>query len=89
MQTPPYASCLLFELYKSTSGIPYIQLFYKKSPNNAYIVPLSFPGCGIQCPLANLYQVYEEILPTKSFEEECALREGETLSGRSPEFFSL
>lgn len=40
---------------------------------------LHIPGCGTKCPLASLYQLYEDILPTQSFDEECQLHDGETL----------
>lgn len=75
---PPYASCVFFELYEAES--PYLQIFYKNSTRINNISPLDIPNCGTKCSLANLYKLYEEVLPTQSYDKECELRDGETLS---------
>lgn len=38
---------------------------------------LEIPECGVKCPLKKLYNLYERILPTRSHDEECVLRDGE------------
>ncbi|XP_055307986.1 prostatic acid phosphatase-like [Sitodiplosis mosellana] len=78
-----YASCLFFELYK-TDTRPYVEIFYKNSSETNIPLLLEIPNCGTKCPLDKLYQLYEDILPTQSFEKECELRDGETM-GRNPE----
>lgn len=51
---------------------------------------LQIPGCGVKCPLAKLYQLYKDILPTQSFDDECKLRTGEVLpASGNPENNSL
>lgn len=79
MHQPPYSSCVLFELYKADE-LPYVQIYYKNS-TAADIPPIEMeiPSCGKKCPLEKMYEVYQDILPTKSFEEECVLRDGESL----------
>lgn len=80
MHQPPYASCVFFEMYKdATDESPYVQIFYRNSTKLAHMPPLEIPGCGMKCPLTELYKLYYDVLPIKSFEEECALRDGETL----------
>lgn len=72
-----YESCLFFELYQSDSS-PYLQFFYKKS-NEPNIPALNIPKCGAKCPLEKFIELYRNVLPTQSFEEECELHEGEDL----------
>ncbi|XP_031636521.1 uncharacterized protein LOC116349294 [Contarinia nasturtii] len=70
-QIPPYSSCLLFELYKSSDDY-YVQLFYRKS-NEENPVPLNFPNCGTKCSLDRLFELYRDILPSDP-ETECKLQ---------------
>lgn len=91
MQLAPYASCLFFELYK-TEEQSYVKLFYKNFTeiNDNVIPPLLFPGCEERCSIEKLHELYGNILPTQSFEEECRLHEGETLPpGGNPESYAL
>lgn len=83
---PPYSSCLLFELYQGRND-PYVRIFYKNNTDmNITLHSLNIPKCGVKCPLTRLYSLYEDILPTKSFEDACTLQEGETLPpGGNPE----
>lgn len=83
---PPYTSCLLFELYQGRN-YPYVRIFYKNNTDmNITLQSLNIPKCGVKCPLTRLYSLYEDILPTKSFEDACTLQEGETLPpGGNPE----
>ncbi|KAG4079654.1 hypothetical protein HA402_010434 [Bradysia odoriphaga] len=78
LHVPPYASCLLFELYEG-NGNPYLQLFYRRYLNDNNPQPLFIPDCGLKCPLSSWYEKYKDILPTESFPDECRLRPGETL----------
>lgn len=51
---------------------------------------LEIPGCGCKCTLEDLYDLYSDILPTKSFEEECALGYGEVLAPNgNPEGYDI
>lgn len=89
LHVPPYSSCLQFELYKGNTN-PYLQLFYRKSSKDNSPQSLSIPGCGEKCPLSKWYQLFKDILPTGSFEEECRLRKGEILpESGNPENNSL
>lgn len=56
-------------LYKGQS---YVELFYKTSKDQNDLKPISIPNCGHSCPLERMYQLYEDVLPTKTFEEECS-----------------
>ncbi|XP_031636576.1 prostatic acid phosphatase-like [Contarinia nasturtii] len=67
---PPYASSLIFELYKR-DGEHYIQIFYKKSEEEI-LSPLNIPKCGTKCPLQQFYILYDEIIPG-DFDSECTL----------------
>lgn len=75
---PPFSSCLFLELYQNANNNPYVQIFYKNSTKlNDIPWSLEFPECGVKCPLKKLYKLYKHILPTKSHDEECTLRDGE------------
>lgn len=88
MHLPPYASCLLFELYEANAN-HYIQIFYKKS-TEVDIPALRIPNCGYKCPLEKVFELYDGILPTQSYDKECELRAGEELpTGGNPESFSV
>lgn len=71
---PPYAACILFELYKSDDNF-YIQLFYKdtigvdKVPLQAF----NIPTCGIKCDLDQFFSIYKDSLPTADFDTMCRL----------------
>lgn len=65
-------------MYEAKS--PYLQIFYKNSTEIKNISPLNIPNCGEKCPLDDLYKLYEDVLPTEGYEEECELHDGETLS---------
>lgn len=84
----PTASCLLFELYHNDEN-PYVQIYYRNSTEEK-IPPFEIPKCGIKCSLNKLYEVYAEILPTRSFDEECKLNDGEFLPpGGNPEDYGF
>lgn len=84
----PTASCLFFELYQNEDN-PYVQIFYRNS-TATNIPPLSIPNCGAKCPMNKMYELYGDILPSQSFDEECKLRDGEYLPpGGNPESYPL
>lgn len=66
---PPYASSLLFELYKVDEKEHFIQLFYKQF-DEENLSPLNIPGCGERCPLQKFYELYSYIIPS-DFQSEC------------------
>lgn len=67
--SPPYASSVLFELYKSSQGY-YIQLFYRNtSVENPQ--PLNIPSCGPKCTIEQFRKIYETVIPSRDFKEEC------------------
>lgn len=85
--TPEFAACLLFEL-RTSEETPYVQVFFKPSPHTDTQI-LNIPECGYNCTLDDMYRLYDEILPTQSFEAECKLREGEYLPpGGNPESYA-
>lgn len=74
---PPYASCIFFELHKENE-LPFVQVFYRNS-TEIDVSPLEIPNCGTECPLSRFYELYRDILPTQSFDRECALHDDESL----------
>lgn len=71
LHTPPFASCIFFELYQSGEDF-YVKIFYKNSTANEMNIPAQeIPDCGMECPLYRMYEVYDDVLPKKSFDEEC------------------
>lgn len=52
-------------------GVPHIEIFLK---NSSEAVPFHIPNCGLSCPLVNFYELYNNVLPTKSFEDECYVK---------------
>lgn len=59
---PPFSSSILFELYKRADEY-YVQVIYRKTVSGDH-KPLYIPNCGVKCPLAKFYEVYQNILPT-------------------------
>lgn len=88
-QQPPYTSCLFFELHK-TKTENYIQVFYRNSTEKN-VAALEIPNCGSpKCPLDKWYTLYRDILPTRSYDEECELSEGQSLPNyENPEHFEV
>lgn len=75
---PSFSACLFLELFQTADNNPYVQIFYRNSTKLQDIpLLLEFPECGVKCPLKKIYELYKNILPTKSYHEECALRDGE------------
>lgn len=66
-----------------------MQIFYKNSTATKF-PPLNIPGCGTKCPPEQLHDLYKGILPTQSFDKECAVREWETIApDADPEIFTF
>lgn len=63
------------------NSIPYVQIFYKNTTgttDQADLLPMNIPNCGIICPLSKMFELYKDILPD-SFEEECKLKRDKLL----------
>lgn len=71
MELPPYASCLMFELHEA-DGEHFIKIFYRKAPTKN-VLPLYIPKCGYKCSLEKILKLYEAVIPTKSYDEECQI----------------
>lgn len=69
LHNPPFASCVMLELRKSTSGDePYVSVYYKNTTEEPE--PMSIPNCGKRCPLSKMFTVYRDILP-ENWQREC------------------
>lgn len=68
---PPYASSLHIELYKLIDQF-YIEIVYRNSSEENPL-PLNIPMCGTKCSIEKFYEIYEKIIPTANFEEECEI----------------
>lgn len=68
-----------------------MQLFYRNSTDSADIPALEIPNCGSsKCSLEKWFELYENILPTKTYDEECKLSDGQTLPKyENPEHFKI
>lgn len=74
---PPYSTSILFEM-RNVDDVPHIEIFFKNSTSAA--VPLHIPNCGLSCPLEDLYVLYKDVLPSKSFDDECIVQENKRSS---------
>ncbi|KAG4068617.1 hypothetical protein HA402_004958 [Bradysia odoriphaga] len=68
----PLAAALLFEVRKRDDEY-YVQISYKTSDKTPE--PMQIPGCGTQCLLSKMFEIYDDIIPKKSFDDECELPE--------------
>lgn len=68
---PPFASSLHIELYKTSEGENYIQIFYRKSQEENPTL-MNIPNCGSKCTLDRLFELYNEIIPG-DHDAECRL----------------
>nr|CAB3219784.1 prostatic acid phosphatase-like [Phallusia mammillata] len=65
IKSPPFASSVIFELYRnksSSNGLDeyYVQAFYKNTSDTAH--PISLLGCDLLCPLSELKQLAQSII---------------------------
>lgn len=51
----------------------YVQIFYKNSIKNPEAIYI--PECGTACPLAKMYDLYDDIIPKNDFQTECLIPE--------------
>lgn len=88
LHAPPYASCIFFELYKPSENPSenYLQVFYRNSTKTEPPA-MEIPNCGTKCPLSKWFELYADILPTKSYEEECHMDEPVDYSQNPERFF--
>uniref|UniRef100_A0A182VX51 acid phosphatase n=1 Tax=Anopheles minimus TaxID=112268 RepID=A0A182VX51_9DIPT len=71
LHNPPFAACIMLELRKPTNGGPaYVEIFYKNTTAEPF--QLTVPGCSAQCPLDEMFEIYDSIMP-KDWEAECQL----------------
>lgn len=75
---PHFSACVMFEM-RNIDNVPHIEIFLKNSSPEA--VPLHIPRCGVPCSLADFYELYRDVLPTESFEKECAVESSAGQSG--------
>lgn len=47
--------------------------------------PLEIPGCGRRCAVQRMFELYEPVLPTGEWTEECALPNGTTANNETIE----
>lgn len=64
MRIPPFAASVHLELYRSREDY-YVQLFYR-TDNSEYIPPIEIPNCGVKCSLDEMFELYQDILPSEN-----------------------
>lgn len=66
---PPYASTLIFELWKTSAGEHVVRTLFNT-------VPIAPPECNglLLCPLADYRKMVEDRLTVNDYESECALK---------------
>lgn len=50
----------------------YMRILFRNSSFGAIATPLFIPGCGWQCPIERMYELYEKVLPSRTYAGECA-----------------
>lgn len=71
LHVPNYASSVHFELYKDEKNKYYLQVFYRKGYEE-HPHPLHIPGCAVECPFDQFYELYHDIIPG-DFNAECMI----------------
>lgn len=61
----------MFEM-RNINDVPHIEILIKNPTTPA--MPLHIPNCGLLCPLADFYVLYNDVLPTESFDDECVVK---------------
>jgi len=67
---PPYASAVLFELFKGEEGKHFVRIVYRNDTEVAPY-PLTLPGCSTLCPLEKFEQLTRNIMPD-NWTKECS-----------------
>lgn len=62
-----------------------MQFFYKNSTDE-YLAPLNIPSCGTKCPIEKFYEIFKDLIPTGSYDEECQLKAGFNFGGPQSNF---
>lgn len=68
---PPFTATVMLEL-RIIKSVPHVALVYKRGVGDATGQQLEIPNCGLYCPLAKMFQLYENVLPL-NWDEECQL----------------
>lgn len=68
---PPFTALILMEL-RVRGGNPFVSIFYKNGITDQTGTQLEIPGCGLQCPLDKMFELYADIIPSH-WDEECRL----------------
>lgn len=52
-----------------------MEIYYRNYHGNdkTALKPLFIPNCGQKCPLNKLFEIYQDVIPTKDFDTECRL----------------
>ena len=69
LHNPPFRACVLIEL-RLIDRNPFVSIFYKNS--SAEPKPLFIPKCGTMCPLGDMLDLYQPVLP-EDWAQECQL----------------
>lgn len=67
-----YAATLLFEVRVKEDGQAYLSIAYRRTAEDRHAEALFIPGCGQQCLLSRVYELYADILPTEDFWTACS-----------------
>lgn len=59
-------------MYKTKENKYYLQLFFRQ-PNREFPDPEAIEKCGKKCTIEEFFEVKEEVIPDKPFEEACKL----------------
>lgn len=68
-----YAAALLFEVHVKKDNQAYLSIAYRRNAGDHHAETLIIPGCGYQCPLSRMYELYSDILPTEDFATACRI----------------
>lgn len=71
IHTPVYASTILLEM-RMYNNQPLISVYYKTTSEDP--APMEIPGCGIQCPLTKMYELYKDVIP-QDWQAECNIQD--------------
>lgn len=69
LHSPPYTACIMLEM-RLIESTPFISVFYKNTTAEPFL--MSIPGCGKQCPLERMYELYNDVLPG-DWDAECGM----------------
>lgn len=67
LHNPPFRACVLLEL-REFQNKPYVSVFYKNSTAEPTLFEI--PGCGVACPLSQMFEIYKDVIPG-DWDSEC------------------